>query len=380
MVELRKLFLLRPDSVFLNHGSFGACPRPVFDAYQAWQLELERQPVEFIQRRLKELLYEARVSLGEFVGADPDDLVYVSNATTGLNIVARSIPLSPGDEVLSTDHEYGSLNRTWNYACGKRGAKYIQQSVPLPVTSSDQVVEASWAGVTDRTKVLFFSHITSPSALILPVNKLVRRARDAGIITVVDGADAAGQVPLNLEKLGADFYSGNCHKWMMAPKGSAFLHARRERQDLLEPLVGGRLDHRAKEPRLVIEHQYQGTRDMAAFLAVPSAIRFMHDHDWPDVRRQCHELARHARNKFFDLTGLAPPTPDSPEWFAQMVALRIPRDGIAELKQKLFDDHSIEITSTAWDDQYFLRLSVQGYTTRADVDLLIDAYTKLLPA
>lgn len=380
MVELRKLFLLRPDSVFLNHGSFGACPRPVFDAYQAWQLELERQPVEFIQRRLKELLYEARVSLGEFVGADPDDLVYVSNATTGLNIVARSIPLSPGDEVLSTDHEYGSLNRTWNYACGKRGAKYIQQSVPLPITSSDQVVEAIWAGVTDRTKVLFFSHITSPSALILPVKELVHRARDAGIITVVDGAHAAGQVPLNLEELGADFYSGNCHKWMMAPKGSAFLHARREVQDLLEPLVGGRSDPRAKESRLVIEHQYQGTRDMAAFLAVPSAIRFMHDHDWPDVRRQCHELARYARNKFFDLTGLAPPTPDSPEWFAQMVALRIPPGGIAELKQKLFDNYSIEITSTAWDDQYFLRLSVQGYTTRADVNLLIDAYTKLLPA
>jgi len=222
------LFLLDPDVIFVNHGSFGACPRPVFAAYQAWQRELERQPVEFLGRRFAALIAEARTALGAYVGAGADDLVYVPNATTGLNIVARSLELAPGDEVLATDHEYGALDRTWRFICAKRGARYVRQPVELPITSAEEVVEAVWAGVTDRTRVLFLSHITSPTAIIIPVAELVRRAREAGIITVVDGAHAPGQIPLDLESLGVDFYAGNCHKWMMAPKGSAFLYARRE--------------------------------------------------------------------------------------------------------------------------------------------------------
>jgi len=235
--KLCDLFLLDPDVIYLNHGSFGACPRSVFDAYQRWQRELERQPVEFLGRRFAALMAEARAALGAYVGADADDLVYVPNATTGLNIVARSLELAPGDEVLATDHEYGALDRTWRFICGRRGARYVRRPVELPITSAEQVVEAIWAGVTARTRVLFLSHITSPTAVILPVAELVRRAREAGIITIVDGAHAPGQIPLDLESLGADFYCGNCHKWMMAPKGSAFLYARRERQPLLEPLV-----------------------------------------------------------------------------------------------------------------------------------------------
>jgi isopenicillin-N epimerase len=213
LTSLRELFLLRPDVVFLNHGSFGACPRAVFQAYQTWQLELERQPVEFIQRRSRDLLREAREALGVFVGADADDLVYVTNATMGLNIVARSVPLEPGDEVLTTDHEYGALNRTWEFVCDKRGARYVRRPVALPISDEEQVVDAIWSGVTARTRVLFISHITSPTALIFPVKELVRRAREAGILTIVDGAHASGQVPLELEAMGVDFYSGNCHKW-----------------------------------------------------------------------------------------------------------------------------------------------------------------------
>ena len=224
---LRDLFLLRPGVAYLNHGSCGACPRPVFDAYQAWQLELERQPMEF-QRHLGDRLCEARQALGAYVGAQADDLVYVTNITMGLNVVAHSIPLQPGDEVLGTDHEYGAMERAWEFNCQKNSARYVRQPVPLPVGSAEEIVEAIWSGVTERTRVLFFSHITSPTAFILPAAELVRRAREAGILTVVDGAHAAGQIALDLEGLGVDFYSANCHKWMMAPKGSGFLYARRE--------------------------------------------------------------------------------------------------------------------------------------------------------
>jgi isopenicillin-N epimerase len=379
LAGLRDQFLLRPGVVFLNHGSFGACPRPVFEAYQNWQLELERQPVEFIQRRSRDLLHEARQSLGDFVGADADDLVYVTNVTLGLNIVIRSLPLEPGDEVLTTDHEYGSLNATWDLVCAKRGAHYLHRSVDLPVASTEQVVEAIWSGVTERTRVLFLSHITSPTALILPVAELVRRAREAGIITIIDGAHAAGQVPLDLQALEADFYSANCHKWMMSPKGAGFLYARREMQHLLEPLIGGRRQGTPQASPLVAEHQYQGTRDVASFLAVPVAIQFMQDHEWPQVRQACHELVHYARQAVASQTGMAPVVPDSETWYAQMGVLPIPPCDLATLRSRLLDEYEIEIPPSRWNGHSFLRLSIQGYNTRADVDRLVEALDTLLP-
>jgi len=373
-------FLLRPDVIFLNHGSFGACPRPVLEAYQHWQLELERQPVEFLGRRFADLMREARESLAAFVGAAPDELVYAPNATAGLNIIARSLPLHKGDEVLATDHEYGALDRTWRFICGKRGARYIRQPVPLPIESAGQVVEAIWSGVTGRTRVLFVSHITSPTAIILPVQELVRRAREAGIITVIDGAHAPGQIPVDLRELGADFYSGNCHKWMMSAKGSAFLYAGRERQHLVEPLVvswGWESD--APGPsHFIDEQEWQGTRDIAAYLSVPAAIKFMAQHDWPQVRLECHELVRYARERVSELTGLPPVTPDSFEWFAQMASLPIPQCDLDALKRRLYDEFHIEIPTVEWNGRHFVRISIQGYNTRADVDALVDALMLLL--
>jgi len=377
---LRDLFLLRQDVVFLNHGSFGACPRPVFAAYQAWQLELERQPIEFLDRRFASLMQEARSTLGAFVGATADDLVYVPNATTGVNIVARSLPLEPGDEVLTTDHEYGAMDRTWRFVCGKRGARYIRQPVPLPVNAVEEVVEAIWAGVTPRTRVLFVSHITSPTAIILPVAELVRRARESGIITVIDGAHAPGQIPLNLEELGVDFYTGNCHKWMMTPKGSAFLYARRDVQPLLEPLViswGWEPEQPGPSP-FIDQQEYQGTKDIAAYLAVPAAIRFMHEHDWPRVQQACHELVRYGRQAITALTGLPPLTPDSPTWFAQMAAFPLPPGDGRALKKRLYDEFAIEVPIISWNDRRLVRICIQGYNTQDDVDRLVEALTVLL--
>ena len=381
MADLRDLFLLRPDVIFLNHGSFGACPRPVFEIYQEWQLELERQPVAFLGRRFAGLMREAREALADFVGADADDLVYVANTTTGLNLIAHSLPLEPGDEVLATNHEYGALDRTWRFMCAKRDAHYIRQPVPSPIYSAQQIVKALWSGVTHRTRVLFFSHITSSTAFITPVADLVRRASQAGIITVVDGAHAPGQVPLDLKELGADFYVGNCHKWMMAPKGSAFVHARPDRQPLLEPLVVS-WGWRSETPgpsRFIDEQEYQGTRDIAACLAVPAAIQFMETHDWPAVQRDCHELLRHARREITRLTGRAPLTPDTPAWFRQMAAFPLPACGGETLQRRLYDEFAVEIPIITWSGRPFVRVSVQGYNTRADVDALIEALAKLLP-
>ena len=381
MGNLRALFLLQPDVVFLNHGSFGACPRPVFEVYQTWQLELERQPVAFLGRRFAGLMHEARQALACFLGADADDLVYVPNATTGLNLVARSLPLEPGDEVLATDHEYGALDRTWRFICAKRGARYVRQPVPTPVTSIQHVVETVWSGVTDRTRVLFFSHITSPTAFILPVAELVRRARQAGIITVVDGAHAPGQVHLDLTELGADYYVGNCHKWMMAPKGSAFLHARPDKQPLLEPLVvsWGWGSQKPGPSRFIDQHEYQGTRDVAAYLAVPAAIQFMEAHDWPAIQHSCHELIHHARRDITALTGRAPITPDAPAWSMQMAAFPLPACDGEALQRRLYGEFSVEIPIITWNGESLVRISVQGYNTRADVDVLIKALAKLLP-
>jgi isopenicillin-N epimerase len=379
--ELRELFLLRPDVVFLNHGSFGACPRPVFEVYQAWQRELERQPVEFLGRRFTDLMRGARVALSNYVNTSPDDLVYVPNATTAVNVVARSLRLNPGDEVLGTDQEYGAMDRTWRFVCEKRGARYVKQSLPAPITSRQEGVDAVWAGVTPRTRVLFVSHITSPTALILPVAELVRRARASGILTVIDGAHAPGQLPLDLTALGADFYAGNCHKWLCAPKGSGFLYTRREVQPVLEPLVvsWGWQSEQPGTSKFVDEQEWQGTHDVAAYLSVPAAIEFLNDHDWPRVQRDCHDLARAARQAIGSLTGLAPLTPDSPAWYAQMVALPLPPCDREALQRRLYDEYSVEVPILSWQGQPFVRVSIQGYNTHGDVEALVGALAALLP-
>ncbi len=371
---LGDLFLLRKDVVFLNHGSFGACPRPVLAAYGRWQQELEAEPVEFLDRRFPVLMAEARRALGDFLSADPADLVFVPNATTALNIVARSLPLSPGDEVLSTDHEYGAVDRMWRLVCAERGARYVRAQIGVPVRSEAEVVEAVWARRTPRTRVLSISHITSPTAVQLPVAELVRRAREEGILTVVDGAHAPGQIPIALETLGADFYAGNCHKWMLAPKGAGFLHARRERQPLLKPLViswGGEGESGPGPSPFLDDHQWQGTRDIAPFLAVPAAIRFMEEHDWDAVRTQCCQLLDAFSEQAEAELGLRPVGQETKPCPLQMRAFALPPCDGRALGRRLFDRWRIEVPVIAWNGRSLLRVSVQGYNTDRDLDALL---------
>ncbi|PJF30040.1 MAG: aminotransferase, partial [Phototrophicales bacterium] len=216
---MRDQFLLASNVIFLNHGSFGACPKPVFDTYQGWQRELEAQPVEFLGRRADKLLDEAREVLAEYLICHPDDVVYVPNATHGMNMIARSIPLKAGDEILATDHEYGAVDLLWQFISEKTGATYIRHPMPLPMTTPQAFIDQFWSAVTPRTKVISISHLTSPTALIFPIAEIIKRAREAGVYTVIDGAHAPGQLSLNLTELDPDFYTGNCHKWLCAPKG-----------------------------------------------------------------------------------------------------------------------------------------------------------------
>ena len=379
--NLRDLFLLDPTVHFLNHGSYGATPKPVFEEYQRWQRELERQPVAFLGRRNDELLCEAREALGAFLNVEANNLVFVTNATWGINVVARSIELEPGDEVLSTDHEYGACSMTWEHLIGKMGARFCRHSIPLPVTTHEEFVESFWNAVTPRTKVIYLSQITSPTALIFPVKEICRRAREHGILTVVDGAHAPGQIPLDLTELGADIYSGNLHKWLCTPKGTGFLYVRPEEQDWIESLViswGWGREGVIGESTFVQRNEWQGTRDIAPFLAVPSAIRFQQEHDWVSVRARCHELARQARQRLADLTGLPPIVPDSTDWFAQMVAARLPTDDPQTLKTRLYDEYRVEVPMGTFHGASQVRVSFQAYNDQGDLDALIEGLRRLL--
>lgn len=377
-VALREEFLLDPSVTFLNHGSFGATPKPVFEEYQRWQRELEFQPVEFIGRRHDALMEQARIALAEYYNTAPENLVYVPNATSGLNVIARSLPLERGDEILTTDHEYGALDMTWEWMCGKTGATYVKHHVPVPVTTHAEFVESFWSAVTPRTKVIFMSHITSPTALIFPVLEICRRAREAGILTVIDGAHAPGQIPVDLTAIGADIYSGNHHKWLCAPKGSGFLFARPEHHEWIEAntVSWGW----APGSTFVSRNQYQGTRDIAAWLATPAAIRFQAEHDWDTVRARCHGLAREARLRISERFGQAPITPDQPdEWFAQMVTCVLPPSiDLETVKTRLYDEFRVEVPVGGLFGLKWVRVSFQGYNDEADLDRLIEGLSAVI--
>ena len=380
-LPLKEHFLLDPGVVFLNHGSFGACPREVFEVLQHWQREMERNPVEFLGRRSGELLAQARDVLAHHLGAQAADLVFVPNASTGVNVVARSLNLRPGDEILSTDHEYGACDATWQRVCEEAGAVYRKVEIALPLDRA-RFAQRVLAEVTPRTRLIFASHITSTTALIFPLGELCAQARALGVLTLIDGAHAPGHIDLHLDTLGADFYTGNCHKWLCAPKGSAFLHARSDLHHTLHATVTswgyvagtqGHTGFDAYTGRTVLERrlQWQGTRDIAAWLAVPAAIAFQQRHGWAQVRQRCHAQAVALMQRTAARFGL--PVIGQPEDFGQMVPLPVPHQDAAALRERLFEQHRIEVPVTQHAGRTFVRVSVQGYNTEADLQALESA-------
>ncbi|MDF3065641.1 MAG: isopenicillin N-epimerase [Polyangiaceae bacterium] len=376
---------LDPDVTFLNHGSFGACPGVVLDAQSRLRERLEREPVRFMIRDLEGLLAEARAALGRFLGAQPDDLAFVPNASSGVSTVLRSLALSPGDELLTTDHTYGACRNALAFAAEASGARVVVAPVPFPLESSEEVVSAVLASVTARTRLLLIDHVTSPTALIFPVERLVRELRARGVDTLVDGAHAPGMLPLGLDALGAAYYTANCHKWLCAPKGSAFLHVRRDRQGTVRPLT---LSHGAASPRrdvsrFRLEHDWTGTVDPSAYLAVPHAIEFLEQlmpGGLPALQAHNHSLALYARATLCRALGIAPPAPES--LLGSMVTLPLPPGpGPAEpsqlepLQDELFFEHHLELPVFRFGapDRRFLRVTAQAYNRAEDYDRLATA-------
>ncbi|MCD6068944.1 MAG: aminotransferase [Bacteroidetes bacterium] len=373
--SLKADFYLNPDIAFLNFGSFGACPRPIMEEYQRLQLQMERDPVQFIAVWSLENLKRSRTALGNYIGCDADDLVYVPNPSYAMNIIAKSIDLKPGDEVLSTDLEYGAMDRTWKYYCDQKGAKYIRQAISLPVASKEKFLEEFWKGLTPNTKAIFISHITSTTALKLPVKEICEQAKEKGLLTIVDGAHVPGHIPFDMKSLKADIYTGACHKWMLTPKGCSFLYVKKELQDLFDPLVvsWGYGNPTILQTRFLDYHQMQGTRDFTAFLTIPKAIEYLDKNNWRQVAVDCAALARSNYQRFCDLMNTRPLCPLTDEFLGQMCSIPIKTSQPEKLKVLLYEKYHIEIPVMPHGPHVFLRYSINAFNDQKDLDKLYDA-------
>jgi isopenicillin-N epimerase len=388
--DLAARWSLERGLVFLNHGSFGACPTEVLRHQADLRAEMEAEPVRFLSRELDDRLDAARAALASFVGADPADLAFVTNATSGVNAVLRSRDFAAGDELLTTDHAYNACRNTLDFVAERSGARVVVATVPLPVRSPDDVVEAVLARTTPRTRLALIDHITSPTGLILPVERLTAELAARGVEVLIDGAHAPGMVPLNLATLGATYYSGNCHKWLCAPKGSAFLWTRREEQPAVRPLTisHGATAVRPGRSRFRLEFDWTGTSDPTAWLTVPKAIEYLGglvDGGWPALMARNRALALDARRLLCAAAGTAPPCPD--EMVGSLAAVRLP-DGTTDvgwrrpdpLQARLYEGWNIEVPVMSWPaaPRRLVRISAQLYNCRAHYERLAEALRKEL--
>jgi isopenicillin-N epimerase len=378
--HLKSQFLLRDDITYLNFGSFGACPRPVFERYQQYQLELEQEPVQFIAVNGLQYLKQSREALGAYLNCHADDIVYVTNPSYAVNMVAKSFPLQEGDEVLATNLEYGACDRTWNYYCGKKGAKYIRQKIRFPLQSKEDFVEQFFKGLSSKTKMVFISHITSTTGIKLPVEEICAIAKQKGLLTFVDGAHAPGQIPVDLNVLQADFYTGACHKWMMTPKGSSFLYVRKELQNMCDPLVVSWGYNSAKPSHSLFldYHQMQGTRDYSAFLTIPATIDFMKENNWPEVAAHCRAITQSNADRFRDLLKAEPIHLSKDDFIFQLCSTFIRTRHPEQLHALLFDKYKIQIPVMQHEDLVFLRYSIQAFNSQDDLDILYHALEDII--
>jgi isopenicillin-N epimerase len=387
---MKEHWLLEPAITYLNHGSFGATPKEVLAKQDELRAQLEREPVRFMIRELEPLLDDARAVLAEFVGADPAGIVFVPNATAGVNAVLRSLDLDRHDELLVTSHEYNASRNALDYVAGLTGAKVVPVEVPFPIRSPDEVMERVMERVTERTRLLLIDHVTSQTGLIFPLSPLIDALKERGIDTLVDGAHAPGMIPLHLDALGAAYYTGNLHKWVCAPKGAAFLYVRANRRLGIRPVVisHGANSTRTDRSRFHLEFDWPGTLDPTAWLSVPAALRFMANlvaGGWPEVMRRNRGLALRARDLLCGRLGIEPPAPD--DMIGSMAALPLP-DGDAYIPPSLFGEplqdalfeRGIEVPIMPWPSQpkRILRVSAQLYNSIEDYETLANALESLL--
>ena len=390
--EFADHWLLDPEVVFLNHGSFGATPKTVLDEQSRIRLQIEREPLTFFDHDYLPALDQARTILAAFLGTRTDDLAFVVNATTGVNTVLRSLQLERGDQLLVTDHEYNACRNAIDAVAAENSAEVVVAPIPFPLKRDGEVAEAVLEKMTPKTRLLLIDHVTSQTGMVLPIERLVEEVQARGTDVLIDGAHAPGMMPLNLDSLGAAYYTGNLHKWVCAPKGAAFLHVREDRRDRVRPLV---ISHGAnaksiKRSRFHLEHDWTGTRDPSAWLSVPVSLRKMEsmvEGGWDEVRRRNRVLALEGRNILCDALGIEAPCPDS--MIGSLASLPLPDgDGgsvnelfpFDRLQDRLLKDYRIEVPIIAWPapPRRLVRISAQLYNSRPQYVALAEALMDVL--
>lgn len=373
-------WLLDPEVTFLNHGSFGACPIPILEAQTRFRQQLERQPLHFFVREYETLLDQARLKLANFVGADTEDLVFVPNATTGVNTVLRSLSFSESDEILTTNHEYNACRNVLEFVATRSPAKIVLAEIPFPVESSEQIIEAVIKKVSPHTKLVLIDHITSQTGLIFPVKELIQKLNNLGIDTLVDGAHAPGMLPLNLKEIKATYYTGNCHKWLCAPKGAAFLYVRRDKQSEIRPVTisHGANSTRSGRSRFLLEFDWTGTPDPSPYLCIPEAINFMGSllsGGWEELQRKNHDLALEARKLLSEKLDVSLPCSDDMIGAMAVLPLGEKWQKFSNLNQHLWEHYRIEVPVMPWPypTKPLIRISAQIYNTLSEYDYLATA-------
>jgi isopenicillin-N epimerase len=370
---------IKPGLTYLNHGSFGLSPQVVNDRRDQLSAQLRANPMEFFVRQQESLLQQATGKLAEFVGCDQENLVILDNATAGMNVVASSFPLSAGDQVVVTNHAYGAVVRIWQRACDRAGAELVTVDIPFPPESDEVVIERIREACTPRTRLLVISHISSMTATILPVANICDQARQRGIATCIDGPHAVAQIPLAIAKLECDYYTASCHKWLCGPLGTGLLYTRTPDDPRLEPLIKswGRLLPTMPETWRE-EFWWTGTRDIAAYLALPTAIELMQSAGLNEFRRTTHALALFASEKITQVTGLDPFLPDRDDWFGSMIPLPLPDCDPAWLMKELATRFKIEVPTYCWQDQPMIRVSCHLYNHAEQIEYLASSLAELL--
>ncbi len=380
------LWLLDPAVTFLNHGSFGACPLAVLAAQQKLRSQLEQEPLRFFTREWEPLLDGARSKLAAFVGADAEELVFVPNATTGVNCVLRSLVFHPEDEILTTNHEYNACRNALDFIASRTGARVVVAKIPFPINSPQQVVEAVLERVSSKTRLALVDHVTSQTGLVFPIQKLVQELRSLGVDTLVDGAHAPGMLPLNLQEIGATYYTGNCHKWLCAPKGAAFLYVQQDKQPEIRPLT---ISHGANSPRtdksrFQLEFDWMGTDDPTAYMCVPEAIEFMGSllpGGWNELMQHNHQLVLQARQLLCEMLGVIAPCPEDMIGSMAVVPMPTPLENrnFMSLRDELFDRFGIQVQVVPWEEtpKLLVRISAQIYNTIEQYEYLGRALVEL---
>jgi isopenicillin-N epimerase len=371
---MKELFLLDSEITYLNFGSFGACPRPIFEDYIQWQYLLEKDPVHFITELGPINLDISKNALSSYIHCESRNLIFTPNPTHAINLLVKSLKLNSGDEILTTNLEYGAMDKTWNFYSKECEWKYVQSNITLPISSKEKFISEFWSGYSDKTKVVFISQITSATGLILPVREICDEARKRGLITIIDGAHVPGHIPLNIEELNPDFYTGACHKWMMTPKGCSFLYVKEDFHQLLEPLIiSWGYDEKIALNRLHEFHQFNGTRDFSAYLTIPAALKFMNDYNWPEKSENCKNLLLKSAERLTQFLDSKPLAPLNKDFFGQLFSCPIRSNNPVQLKRTLFEKYKIQIPVVESNSSVYLRFSLQAFNDEKDIDHLIHA-------